>query len=250
MQNNLYTYCLRLGDTSLILSQRLGEWCGHGPILEEDIAMTNISLDLIGQSRAFYTYACELEGKGKTEDDLAYQRGERQYYNILLVEQPNGDFAKTMMRQFLVSSFQYYFYTELKSSNDKTLSALAEKSLKEVAYHLRHSGEWIKRLGGGTEESKQRITNALNELWLYSGDMFDADETDMEMVKAGTGVDLLKIKPMWDKKVAEIFSESGLEIPQNVFMVKGSRTGRHTEQLGHLLAEMQTLQRTYPGSSW
>jgi ring-1,2-phenylacetyl-CoA epoxidase subunit PaaC len=250
MNNQLYNYLLRLGDTSLILGQRLGEWCGHGPILEEDIAMTNISLDLIGQSRALLTYAGELEGKGKTEDDLAYQRGERQYYNFLLVEQPNGDFAKTMMRQFLVSTFQYYHYAELKSSKDMTLSALAEKSLKEVAYHLRHSSEWIKRLGGGTEESKQRIKNALEELWLYTGDMFDADETDVEMLNSGIGVDLQKIKPMWDKKVAEVFSESGLEVPQNVFMVKGSRAGRHTEQLGHLLAEMQTLQRTYPGSSW
>jgi len=250
MHNNLYTYCLRLGDTSLILGQRLGDWCGHGPVLEEDIAMTNIALDLIGQARAYYSYAAEMEGKGRTEDDIAFLRSERGYFNVLLAEQPNGDFAMTMMRQFLISTYQYYFYLELKGSNDATLAALAEKSVKEVAYHQRHSSEWIKRMGDGTEESNQRIKNALEACWLYTGDLFDADDTDREMVKAGTGVDLQKIKPRWESKVKEVFSEAGLEFPQDVFMVLGSRSGRHSEHLGHLLSEMQVLQRSYPGATW
>ena len=250
MNNSLFQYCLRLGDTSLILGQRLGDWCGHGPILEEDIAMTNIALDMIGQARAFLTYAAEVEGKGKTEDDLAYLRSEREYFNVLIAEQPNGDFAMTMMRQFLLSTFQYYYYAELKASKDSTLAALAEKSWKEVAYHLRHSSEWIKRLGSGTEESKQRTVNALEACWLYTGDMFDADAVDLEMVKAGIGADLQKIKPLWESKVKEIFSEAGLEISQNVFMITGSRSGRHTEHLGHLLSEMQVLQRSFPGATW
>ena len=246
----LFQYCLRMADSSLILGHRLGEWCGHGPILEEDIALTNISLDLIGQARALLSYAGELEGKERTEDDLAYLRDVREYNNLLIVEQPNGDYGKTIMRQFLVSAFQYYFYSDLKLSKDKMLSALAEKSLKEVTYHLRHSSEWVKRLGDGTEESKQRMLNAIDDLWLYTGDMFDADDTDKEMVKSGIGVDLSKIKPMWEKKVAEVFAEATLEVPQYVYMIRGSREGKHTEHLGYILAEMQVLPRMYPGTNW
>lgn len=252
MENNsyLFEYSLRIGDTSLILGQRLGEWCGHGPILEEDIALTNIALDLIGQSRAFLTYAGQVEGNGRTEDDLAYLRGEREFRNLLIVEQPNGDYGQTILRQFLVSIFQYYFFDELTKSQDKTLAALAEKSLKEVAYHVRHCGEWVKRLGSGTVESHQRMTYAVDELWRFTGDLFDSDETDRELISKGIAVDLSKIKLLWDNKVNEIFTLATLSIPENSYMIRGSREGKHTEHLGHLLAEMQSLPRAFPGTIW
>lgn len=248
--NHLFEYTLRLGDTNLILAQRLGEWCGHGPILEEDIALTNISLDLIGQARAFLTYAGQVEGKERTEDDLAYNRGEREFRNLLLTEQPNGDFGQTILRQFLVGTFQYYFYSELKNSKDTTLAALAEKSLKEVTYHVRHSSEWIKRLGDGTEESRRRILSAMDELWMYTGDLFDMDATDQALIKDGIAVDLSKIKLRWEEKVKEIFTVATLSVPENAFMIRGSREGKHTEHLGHILAEMQSLARTFPGAQW
>jgi ring-1,2-phenylacetyl-CoA epoxidase subunit PaaC len=250
MNEHLVEYCLRIGDTGTVLSHRLGEWCGHGPMLEEDIAMTNISLDLLGQARAFLTYAGEVEGKGRSEDDLAYHRDERAYRNVLLAELPNGDFARTMMRQYFVSAFQVYFFEALRSSTDETLKALAEKSLKEVTYHLRHSSEWLKRLGGGTAESLRRLNEALDECWPYTGDLFEADETDTALAAAGIGVDLSVIRPLWDQHVAGVFADSGLSVPQNVFMILGSRSGRHTEHLGHMLAEMQTLQRAFPGAQW
>lgn len=250
MKDQLIEYCLRIADTSLILGQRLGEWCGHGPILEEDIALTNISLDCIGQARGFYTYAAELEGKGKTEDDYAYLRDEREFKNLLIVEQPNNDFGQTIMRQFLVSTFQYYFFDALRNSSDKTLAALAEKSLKEVSYHLRHSSAWVIRLGDGTEESKQRMETALGELWLYTGDMFDMDETEKSLAEKFIGVDRKTLKSLWDNKVEQVFAEATLEVPQDVFMMSGSREGRHTEHLGFILAEMQSLHRAHPGVEW
>ncbi|MCX6292542.1 MAG: phenylacetate-CoA oxygenase subunit PaaC [Bacteroidetes bacterium] len=247
---NLFDYCLRIADTSLVLGQRLGEWCGHAPILEEDIALTNISLDLIGQARMLLEYAGQVEGKGRTEDDLAYFRGEREFRNLLLAEQPNGDFGQTIMRQFLLSTYQYYFFTGLTKSSDTTLSALAEKSVKEVAYHVRHSSEWVKRLGSGTPESHQRMMNAVDELWMYTGDLFDADQTDAELTAAGIGVDLSQVKLQWENKVNEIFAEATLPVPQNIYFIKGSREGKHTEHLGHLLAEMQSLARAFPGAGW
>ncbi len=250
MKEYLIKYSLRLADTSLILGQRLGEWCGHGPILEEDIALTNISLDCIGQARGFYTYAAELDGSGKTEDDFAYLRDEREFENLLIVEQPNGDFGQTIMRQFLVSAFQYYFFEELTNSKDKTISALAEKSLKEVSYHLRHSSAWVIRLGDGTEESKRRMEKAVEELWMYTGDMFDMDETDAALIKEFIAADTKIIKPLWENKVREVFAEASLTIPENVFMMSGSREGKHTENLGFILAEMQSLHRAHPGAEW
>jgi ring-1,2-phenylacetyl-CoA epoxidase subunit PaaC len=249
-KKQIIEYSLRLADTSLILGQRLGEWCGHGPVLEEDIALTNISLDCIGQARGLYGYAAELEGNGKTEDDYAYLRDERDYRNFLLVEQPNGDFGQTIMRQFFVSTFQYYFFGELKNSKDKTLAALAEKSLKEVSYHLRHSSAWVVRLGDGTGESRQRMENAVDSLWLYTGDMFDMDDTDEILLKESIAVNTKKIKPLWDTKVKEVFSEATLAVPENVFMMSGSREGKHTENLGFILAEMQSLHRAHPGAEW
>jgi ring-1,2-phenylacetyl-CoA epoxidase subunit PaaC len=250
MKNNVIEYCLRLADTSLILGQRLGEWCGHGPILEEDIALTNISLDCIGQARGFYTYASQLDGNEKTEDDYAYLRDEREFRNLLIVEQPNVDFAQTMMRQFLVSAFQFYFFDALKNSSDKTLAALAAKSLKEVTYHLRHSSAWIIRLGDGTEESRRRIQSAIDELWPYTGDMFDMDEAEQMLAEKSIAVDTKRLKPLWEKKVQEIFSEATLAVPQDVFMMSGSREGKHTENLGFILAEMQSLHRAHPGVQW
>ncbi len=248
--NNLFEYCLRIGDTSLILGQRLGEWCGHGPILEEDIALTNIALDLIGQSRALLTYAGEIEGKGRNEDDLAYMRGEREFRNFLIAEQPNGDFGQTILKQFFVSTFQCFFFTELTKSKDKTLSELAEKSLKEVTYHFRHSSEWVKRLGDGTEESRKRIIKAVDELWMYTGDMFDMNSVDDELIKEGIAFDRSKIKPLWENKVKEVFADATLSIPENAFMIGGSMEGKHTEYLGHMLAEMQSLSRAFPGATW
>ncbi len=247
---SLFQYCLRIGDTSLILSQRLGAWCGHGPILEEDIALTNIALDLIGQAREFLTYAGEVEGTGRMEDDLAYWRGEREFRNLLIVEQPNGDFGQTILRQFLVSAFHFYLFDELIKSTDKTIAALAEKSLKEVTYHVRHSGEWVKRLGDGTEESHQRMMKAIDELWMFTGDLFDMDETDQALIRKGIAADLSKINPLWNNKVKEVFAQATLIIPENVYMIRGSREGKHTEYLGHILAEMQSLTRAFPGAQW
>jgi ring-1,2-phenylacetyl-CoA epoxidase subunit PaaC len=247
---DLFEYCLRLGDTSLILGQRLSAWCGHGPILEEDIAISNIALDLIGQATAFLKYAAEVEGNQRTEDDLAFHRGEREFRNLLIVEQPNGDFGQTILRQFLVTCFQYYLYDSLKNSSDKTIAAIAEKSLKEVTYHLRHSSSWVIRLGDGTEESHQRLVNAIEELWRFTGEMFEMDDTDQTLLAEGIAVDLLKIRPLWEKKVKEVFAEATLAIPDNVYMISGSKEGKHTEALGHLLSEMQILPRSFPGAQW
>ncbi|HRH67100.1 MAG TPA: phenylacetate-CoA oxygenase subunit PaaC [Bacteroidia bacterium] len=248
--NQLITYCLRLGDSSLVLGQRLGEWCGHGPILEEDIALTNISLDLIGQARAFYTYAAQIENKGRSEDDFAFLRDERTYFNLLLTEQPNGDFGQTILRQFLVSAFFVQFYSQLKNSKDSTLASLADKSLKEVTYHLRHSSEWVLRLGDGTEESHQRLVQALDELWNFTGDLFDMDELDAALIQAGIAVDLNSLRHPWMKTVKEVFQGAKLQVPENTYMIQGSRKGKHTEHLGHLLTEMQALPRAFPGAQW
>jgi ring-1,2-phenylacetyl-CoA epoxidase subunit PaaC len=248
--NSLFEYTLRIGDTSLILGHRLSEWCGHGPILEEDIALANMALDLLGQSRIMLTYAGEVEGKKRDEDALAFHRDEREFRNLLIIEQPNGDYGQTIMRQFLYSAYAYFLYSELKNSKDKTLSAFAEKSLKEVTYHLRHCGGMVIRLGDGTEESHRRMVNAVNELWMFTGDMFDMDETDAELIASGIAVDLKKIAPLWNEKVKEVFKEATLEIPKDVFMQSGSRKGIHSEHLGYILAEMQVLPRMYPEAKW
>ena len=250
IKNSLFEYLLRLGDNSLILGHRLSEWCGHGPILEEDIAMTNIALDLVGQARTILAYAGETEGKGRTEDDLAYLRNERHFRNALLVEQPNGDFGCTMVRQFLYTAFSYLIFEELKKSKDTKLSAIAEKSLKEVTYHLRHSSEWLIRLGDGTEESHRRVQNAVDDMWMFTDDLFGMNDVDKTLIKEGIAIDLNQIKSKWEKIVADVFFKAKLTIPQNVFMITGSREGRHTEHLGYLLVEMQFLPRAYPGAKW
>jgi len=235
-------YILQLADSSLIMGHRLSEWTGHGPALEQDIAITNISLDLIGQARNFYQYAAELKGDGATEDSLAYLRDANEYKNVLLVELPNGDWAQTVLKIFFFSAYQYFLYKELITLTDKRISAIAEKSVKEVSYHLRWSGEWVIRLGDGTDESHQRMMNALDELWNYTGEFFMT--SGYELIDAGL------LKGDWNKKVSEIFTEATLSIPSNSMMHKGGKEGIHTEHLGHILAEMQFLQRAYPGCEW
>lgn len=250
MNQNLFEYILRIGDNSLVLGQRLAEWCGHGPILEEDIAMTNISLDYIGQARAFLTYAGTVEGKNRSEDDLAFLREAREFRNNLLVEQPNGDFAQTMARQLFFSVFQYYFFEQLKKSKDSTLAALADKSFKEVTYHLRHSREWTYRLGDGTEESHLRMQQAIDNLWLFTGDLFTTNTVDDELLKAGVGVDMNTVKKNWEEMIAEILSKAILNKPQSAYFVTGGIDGKHSEHLGHMLSEMQILPRSFPGAEW
>ena len=250
-QQALFEYCLRLGDTSLILGQRISEWCGHAPILEEDIAMSNIALDLIGQARIILSYACEVEGKQSTEDTLAYFRDERQYRNLLMAEQPNGDFAMTMARQFFLSAFNFHLYSQLAKSSNSMIAAFAAKSLKEVAYHLRHSSDWVVRLGDGTEESRQRMQNAIDELWYFTDDMFDGDVIDEMLLNAGISADLRTVRTAWDETIKNIFYKAGLNIPKaNNMLRKGSRAGKHTEHLGYILAEMQFLPRAYPDARW
>ena len=249
-KKHISEYSLRIGDTSLILGQRLGEWCGHGPIIEEDIALTNISLDLIGQARAFLTYAGELMEIKKSEDDLAFWREARDFKNSILAEQPNGDFAQTILRQLFISTFQFYFFQRLKKSKDETLSALAEKSFKEVSYHLRHCCEWTYRLGDGTPESRKKMLNAIDALWRYTGDLFSSDETDNELLRLGIAIDLKEVKKDWDKKIKEVFIRATLPVPSDVFMITGGIKGKHSEYLGHMLAEMQILPRSFPGAEW
>jgi len=246
----LFNYCLRLGDSSLILAQRNGEWCGHGPFLEEDLALTNITLDLLGHANSILQYAGTVEGKSRTEDDLAFRRGEREFYNTLLTEQTNGDYAKTILRQFLCDAFDFYFYSELVKSKDDTLAAIAAKSIKEITYHLRHSSSWIERLGDGTEESHARIQHALHDLWRFTGELFEMNEVDSILLKEGIAVDLNLIKPKWENKVKDILERSTLKIPIDTFMQRGSREGKHTEQLGYILAEMQSLPRALPDAKW
>jgi len=250
-QEALFNYTLRLGDTSLILGHRISEWCGHGPKLEQDIALINISLDLIGQARSYLEYAGKVEGKGRSEDDLAYFRAEREFKNVLLAEQPNGHWGHTIMRSFLFDTFHYFFLHELVKSSDEQLAAIAQKSLKEVTYHLRHNSEWVIRLGDGTEESHAKMQEALEEFWMYTGELFDMDEVDTQLIKAGIAPDLKLIYPKWEKKVHEVLREAQLQLPDNNWMQSGGKLkGIHSEELGYILAEMQHLPRTYPDATW
>lgn len=246
----LFEYTLRIADDSLILGHRVSEWCGHGPILEEDIAMTNIALDLVGQATNFLDYAAKLEGKGKTADDLAFLRYDRDYRNALLVEQKNGHFGDTMARQFFFDVFRKLFFEELTKSADETLAAIAEKSLKETKYHLKHSSEWVIRLGDGTEESHEKIQASIHNLWRFTEELFFTDEVDSLLLESGVAVDLNTLYPRWKNQVSEVLTEATLEIPVATFQQKGGRTGLHTEHLGYLLAEMQYMQRAYPGMEW
>jgi ring-1,2-phenylacetyl-CoA epoxidase subunit PaaC len=246
----LFEYALRLGDNSLILGHRLSEWCGHGPVLEQDIALTNIALDLVGQATLFLEYASRLENKGRSADDLAFLRDAMGFRNAMLVEQPNGDFAFTLVRQFLFDVHHYHFFNELQKSRDEQIAAIAIKSLKEITYHLRHSSEWVVRLGDGTEESHRRMQNAVNDLWEYTGGLFDMNEVDEALIREGIAVDQSTIFPLWEKTVKEVLERATLQYPADVYMHTGSLEGKHTEHLGYLLAEMQFLPRAYPGAKW
>jgi len=250
LQEAKFEYLLRLGDSSLIIGHRLSEWCGHGPILEEDIALINIALDFVGNATSILGYAGQVEGKGRTEDDLAFMRGEREFRNLLITEQPNGDFANTIARQFLFDTYMFFLYEELKSSKDETIAAIAVKSHKEITYHLRHTSEWMLRLGDGTAESHERLQNGLNDLWMFTSEMFDMDEVDTLLMKEGIAPDLNKVKANWEKRVHEVLTEATLEIPTTTFKQKGSKEGKHSEHLGFLLAEMQYVHRAYPGAKW
>ena len=250
MNQDLIDYTLHLADNSLVLGQRNSEWCGHGPVLEQDIAITNISLDLIGQARNFYQYASILIGNGATEDSLTYLRKEREFKNCLLAEQPNGDWGQTILRQYLFSQFQYLLFQQLQNSNNKQLAAISEKSLKEITYHLRWSSEWVIRLGDGTEESHDRMLKAIDALWRYTGELFEVVSYELQVWDEGIGVDVIKLKEQWMNNVKEIFDEATLPIPEKVFMQMGGKKGIHTEHLGFLLAELQYMQRAYPNSVW
>lgn len=251
LNSNLFQYALRIGDTSLILSHRLSEWCGHGPMLEEDIALSNMALDLIGQARIILSYAAKVENLGRDEDALAYHRDCREFRNLLIAEQPNVDFAVTMVRQYFISIYHLHLFTELKKSTDPDIAAFADKSLKEVIYHARHSYDWIKRLGGGTEESHQKVQDAVNDLWYFTTDIFEADEVDEELLKLGIAADMNIVKDNWNKSVDELLIKSTLSKPTvNNASRMGSRNGNHTEHLGYILAEMQFLPRAYPDAKW
>ena len=247
--SSLFTYTLRIADSSLILGQRMSEWCSNGPTLEEDIAMSNISLDMFGQANGFYQYAAQLDGT-KSADELAFRRNEREFFNHQLVEQENGNFGTTMVRNFLHDIFNFLFYTELTKSKDETLSALASKSLKEVKYHLRHSSNWLIRLGDGTGESNTKVQDALEELWMYTGELFEMDNLDAELLNNGIAVDNSALKSEWDKMVNNTLAKAKLTRPEDAYMATGGKKGLHTEYLGFILSEMQFLQRAYPDAKW
>ncbi|MDC1468445.1 phenylacetate-CoA oxygenase subunit PaaC [Planktomarina temperata] len=239
-----------LADDHLILGHRLSEWCGHAPMLEEDLAMPNIALDLIGQARGLYTYAGDLEGAGRDEDALAFGRMERAYRNLLICELPNGDFAQTMLRQFYFGSFMQLFWQETESSTDATLAAIAAKAVKEAQYHRRHCAEWVIRLGDGTDESARRMAEAVTLLAPYTGEFFIADPEVGGAVEAGVLPDTKALQPAWQADIEQVFAAAKLVLPENVYAQKGGRSGLHTEAMGHLLAQLQFMQRSFPDMTW
>lgn len=251
MKEELYELLLRLADDHLILGHRVSEWCGHAPTLEEDLALPNIALDLIGQARSLYTYAGEVEGKGRDEDQLAYLRLERDYRNLLLVERPNGDFAHTILRQLYFSVFMQAWWREAVKSTDETLAAIAAKAVKETVYHVRHAAEWTIRLGDGTAESARRMADAVEALDRYTGEMFASDAVTDALAEAGIAPDPASLKPEWDRVIAEVFAEAMLELPDaQTYQQTGGRQGKHGEEMGFLLADLQYMQRAYPGMTW
>ena len=249
-ESPLLNLVLRRADDALILGHRLSEWCGRAPTIEEDIALANIALDLVGQARSLYGYAAQVDGAGLSEDHFAYRREQHQYRNCLLVEQPNGDFAATIVRQVLFSAFMDLYWLEMMKSRDETLAAIAAKAEKETAYHLRHSGEWLIRLGDGTDESHERAEAALEELWVYTGELFEADETERSLAASGIAPDASALQESWRNRLEPILREATLKVPDVGFMQSGGRSGRHTEHLGFILADLQYLQRTHPEAVW
>ncbi|GHA21503.1 1,2-phenylacetyl-CoA epoxidase subunit PaaC [Oceanisphaera arctica] len=250
LQDSLFNYLLHLGDSQLVLSHRLSEWCGHAPELELDIALANIGLDILGQARTVLTMAGEVEGQGRDEDQLAYYRSEREFKNLLLCEQPNGDFAQTLVRQWFMDHYHQLLFTGLSQSGHAPLAAFGVKSLKEVNYHLRFSSGWVQRLGLGTEESARRTQAAINELWRFTGELFVTDEVEDALAEAGIIPSLAELAPQWASRVAEQSKQAELTLPAQAAYRQGGKQGLHTEHLGFLLAEMQSVQRSYPNMSW
>jgi ring-1,2-phenylacetyl-CoA epoxidase subunit PaaC len=260
MKNNLYNYILGIADNSLILGQRLGELCGHGPNLETDIALTNISLDLLGQTRSYYQYAAQIGSsssealakgaKEKTEDDVAFLRIEREYKSVLLVEQPNTHFGYVIARQFLFDAYHLLLMGRLQNSKDETLAAIAKKAIKEVSYHERFSSDWVKRLGDGTEESNGKMQEAIDDLWRYTNELFSLTESDKAMVSEGIGVDVSVLKKDYYTNVSEVLKAANIIIPEGKYFQKGGKEGKHTEHMGYILADLQYMQRTYPNMKW
>ena len=250
VDNPVFEYLLRLADDRLVLGHRLSEWCGHAPILEEDIALANIALDLIGQASMLLKLAGEVEGKGRTEDALAYFRDAIEFRNAQLVELPNGDFAVTIVRQFLFDAWDVLVLERLTSASNTTLAGIAAKALKEAKYHLRHTAEWVRMLGDGTAESHARAQRALDDLWPYTAELFLVDDVDRRAIAAGSGVDLDALRPRWRQTVEQVFADATLTVPKDGFVPRGGRIGRHTEHLGRMLADMQSLARAHPGATW
>ena len=251
MLDDKFDYLLRLGDNALMLSHRLAQWCGKGPALEEDMALANVALDLIGQARMWLSYAGEVEGRGRDEDKLAYLRDAHDFRNLLLVEQPNGHYADTLVRQFFFDAWHHFLLSGLTTSADDRIAGIAEKALKEVTYHVRRSGDLIVRMGDGTETSHRLTQAAIDKLWMYTGEMFTPDEVDDVLQAQGITGDLGSLRTPWLAHVQEVFSEATLKMPDpDAWMQKGGKQGRHSENLGYVLAEMQFLQRAYPGAQW
>lgn len=249
-QISLFQYVLRQGDNCLILSHQLSEWVGHAPAIEEELALANVALDLLGQARLWLDLAGEVEGKGRDADKLTYLRDAGEFRNVLLVEQPNGDFALTMARQMFFDVWHYLMLAELSRSADTRIADIAAKALPEVTYHLERSRDWVIRLGDGTDESHRRMQAAIDDLWIYTGELFEMDEVDQALLADGIAVDLAALRPLWLKHVAETFDEAILEMPASDWAQRGGKRGRHSEHLGYLLAELQFLQRAYPNAIW
>ncbi len=250
VQADLFEYLQRLGDDRLVLGHRVSEWCGHGPILEEDIALSNIALDLIGQANLLLQLAGQVEGRGRDQDTLAYFREAIDFRNVLLVETPNGDFGDTVVRQFFFSLHALLLLEGLQRSTHADLAGIAAKAYKETRYHVRHSGEWIIRLGDGTPESHQRVQRAVNDAWRFTGELFEADDVDRRLAALGVAVDPSTVRDEWDKQVRDVLETATLAVPAAGFARRGGRIGKHTEHLGHLLAEMQIVARSHPGATW
>ncbi|WP_313389314.1 1,2-phenylacetyl-CoA epoxidase subunit PaaC [Achromobacter aegrifaciens] len=254
MDKTLFEYLLRVGDSSLILSQRLGAWTGHGPILEEDLALTNTALDLLGQARMWLTLAGEVEGAGRDEDALAYLRDAHQFHNALLVERPNGNYADTMARQFLFDVWHYFLLQRLEKSSDERVAGIAAKAIKEVTYHVRRSSDMVVRLGDGTAESHAKMQAAIDDAWRFTGELFADDAVDLDVAARGIGCELSALRQPWLAHVREVLEEATLTVPDEAaashLAYRGGRQGKHTEELGYVLAEMQFLPRAYPGATW
>jgi ring-1,2-phenylacetyl-CoA epoxidase subunit PaaC len=249
-QEAVLQYAVRLGDDALVLGHRLSEWCSNAPFLEEDLALTNVALDYVGRARMFYSYAAELSGDGRSEDSFAYLRDCREFTNLLLHELPRGDFAFTMARQYLVDEYALAFMQALLESEDTQLAGIAAKTVKESKYHLRRSRDWVLRLGDGTEESHRRLQSAVEELWGYTDELFELDALETSLVAKGIAVDSSALRPAWDAAVRATLEEATITVPAGDWSVRGGRQGIHTESLGHLLSELQFMQRAYPGLEW